>query len=98
MSLRRLERLALEPETLAARALGFLAEEPERLGGFLAMSGLDPTTIRRAARDPGFLPAVLDHLLGNENLLLAFAEAERLPPEAVAEARRALGGGAASAD
>lgn len=81
------------PETIAARALGYLAAEPERLGGFLALSGLDPSTVRTAARDPGFLPAVLDHLLGDEDLLIAFAEAEGLPPEAVAQARRALGGG-----
>ena len=94
MSLRRPKRLSPPPETVAAQALGFLAAEPERLGDFLALSGVDPSTIRNAARDPGFLPAVLDHVLADENLLIAFAEAEGLPPEAVAEARRALDSGA----
>lgn len=78
--------------TIAAQALGFLAADPERLGRFLALSGLDPSEIRAAAADPGFLPAVLDHILSDERLTLAFAEAENLSPEAVGEARRLLGG------
>jgi hypothetical protein len=80
------------PNAVATRALGFLAADPERLGRFLALSGLDPSTIREAARSPQFLPAVLDHLLADESLILAFAEAENLRPETVAEARRALAG------
>ncbi len=80
----------LSPETVATRALSFLAADFERLGRFLAMSGLDPATVRQAARDPAFLPAVLDHLLGDERLLLAFSESEGRGPETVAEARRAF--------
>lgn len=85
----------LDPDSagaLAARALGFLASEPDRLGRFLAMSGLDPSNIRAATADPGFLPAVLDHVLSDETLLLAFAQAEHVPPEQAAEARLILGG------
>jgi hypothetical protein len=85
-------------DAVAARALGFLASDPERLGRFLALSGLDPSTIRSAARSPQFLPAVLDHLLADETLLLAFAEAEGLRPEAVGDARRALAGPGGGAD
>ncbi len=40
-----------------------------------------------------FQLAVLDHLASDEALLIAFAEAESLPPEAVGRARRGLGGG-----
>lgn len=76
-----------DPSGLAALALGFLASDPDRLGRFLALSGLDPSNIRQAAQSPTFLPAVLDHLLADETLLLAFAEAEGLKPETVAEAR-----------
>jgi hypothetical protein len=79
-------------EEIGARALGFLARDMQRLGRFLALSGLDPSTIRAAAREPGFASAVLDHLLTDERLLLAFAEAEGLRPEAVADARRRLTG------
>ena len=78
-------------EEIAARALAFLAQDMDRLGRFLALSGLDPASIREAAREPHFLPSVLDHLLTDERLLLEFADAERLRPETVAEARRRLG-------
>lgn len=80
-----------EAEAFAARALGFLAGEPDRFGRFLALSGLDPSTMRQAARSPHFLPAVLDHLLGDDALVRAFAEAEGVTPETVGRARVALG-------
>lgn len=80
-----------EAEAFAARALGFLASEPDRFGRFLALSGLEPSTIREAARSPHFLPGVLDHLLGDDALVRAFAEAEGVTPETVGRARAALG-------
>jgi hypothetical protein len=79
-------------ETLAVQALGFLAEEPERLGAFLSVTGLAGEDIRQAAREPGFLAGVLDHMLGDENLLLSFADSVGIDPAGVAKARRALGG------
>ena len=79
-------------EAMAIAALGFLAEEPERLRRFLALTGLGPHNLRRAAAQPGFAAAVLDHLLGDERAVLAFAEHAGLAPEAVAQARAALGG------
>lgn len=89
----RLAPLNLETAgEVAGRALGFLASEPDRFARFLALSGLDPSTIRSAAADPGFLPAVLDHVLSDEALVIAFACSEALPPEQVVEARMVLGG------
>jgi hypothetical protein len=82
---------------VAAQALGFLAADTERLGRFLALSGLDPSTIREAARDPAFLPAVLDHLLSDERLLIAFSQERGLPPESVARARQSLAYGSNAA-
>jgi hypothetical protein len=79
-------------ETLAIQALAFIAEEPERLGAFLAASGIGPDAIRDAAREPGFLGGVLDHMLGNESLLVAFAGSAGLNPTSIARARRILGG------
>jgi hypothetical protein len=79
-------------ETLAIQALGFLAEEPERLGAFLSVTGIAHEDIRQAAREPGFLAGVLDHMLGDETLLMAFADSAGLDPASVARARRALGG------
>jgi len=80
-------------EALAVQALAFIAEEPDRLGAFLAASGIGPEAIRNAAREPGFLAGVLDHMLSDESLLLAFADSAGLDPASIARARRALGGG-----
>jgi hypothetical protein len=80
-------------EALAIAALGFIAGEPERLGRFLALSGLGPDSIRAAAREPRFLAGVLDHVAGDEELLLAFAGAHGVAPDAVMHARATLAGG-----
>ena len=77
---------------LAVQALGFLAEEPERLEAFLSVTGLGRDDIRAAAREEGFLAGVLDHMLGDENLLVAFAAGAGIDPSSVARARQALGG------
>ena len=78
-------------ETLAIQALAFIAEDPESLARFLAMSGLSIEQIRTASRQPGFLAGVLDHMLGDEKLLVAFAQSAGLDPVDVARAASALG-------
>jgi hypothetical protein len=78
-------------ESLAIQALGYIAGEPEQLGRFLAMTGIGPHQIRTAARESHFLAGVLDHVLGDERLLLAFAASAGIEPEAIARARSALG-------
>ena len=80
-------------EHVAIQALSYIAAEPDRLGGFLAATGIGPDRIRAAAREPGFLGGVLNYLAGDEALLLAFAEAENLAPDLVAKARIVLGAG-----
>jgi hypothetical protein len=82
----------VDAEALAVQALSFLAAEPERLGAFLAETGLGPESVRAAASAPGFLSAVLDHLIGNEALLLDFAASRDLDPAAVVKAREVLPG------
>ncbi len=77
---------------LAIAALTFIAEEPERLGRFLALSGIGPDSLRTASREPGFLLGVLDHVAGDEALLLAFAEHGGIDPMDVTRARDALAG------
>ncbi len=76
---------------LAIQALSFIAEEPDRLGAFLVESGLEAAAIRTAARDPGFLAGVLEHMLADETLLLAFADSAGIDPARVAKARAAFG-------
>ena len=77
-------------ETLAIEALQFIAGEPDAIARFLAASGLGPSTLRQAAADPLFLSGVLDFLLSDESLLVAFAARAEIPPERIAKARRAL--------
>jgi len=80
-------------EKLAISALGFLAEDEERLGQFLSVTGIGPDMIRRAAADPSFLAGVLDHVSSDEALLLAVAEHAGVRPQDVERAQAALSGG-----
>src|SRR4051812_2175176 len=84
-------------ETLAITALSFIAGEPESLSRFLALSGIGPATLRRAAADPAFLAGVLDFVLADEPLLVAFAGHAGIAPEGISKARRAFAGGEAEA-
>ena len=86
----RIDREAAEG--LAVQALGYLAAEPERLGRFLALSGLGPETLRAAAGDPRFLAGVLEYVAGDEPLLVAFAAQAGVAPQAVERARALLSG------
>ena len=82
-----------QAESLALQALAFLAVDNERIQRFLQLTGLDPADLPALAREPGFLLAVLDHLAGDELLLVSFAQELQLKPETIGFARRALGGG-----
>jgi hypothetical protein len=77
-------------EMLAVQALAFIGEEPRRLAAFLQSSGLAIEQIRDAAQEPGFLVGVLEHMLGDESLLLAFAASAGADPAAIEHARAAL--------
>jgi len=85
---------AQDAEVIALKALGFLASEPERLRRFMDLSGLSLDAIRAGAGkgDAGFLAGVLDHLLGDQTLLLLFAEAEGVTPDHIGRLRRHLPG------
>ncbi|MFC0283575.1 DUF3572 domain-containing protein [Camelimonas abortus] len=84
---------APDPAELAIRALAWLAGDADRLGDFLVMSGLTVDRLRAAASRPEFLAAVLEHLLQDEALLLAFCASEGADPAQVAPACRRLQGG-----
>ncbi len=80
-------------EIVAIQALSFIAGEPERLGLFLAETGLGPETLRSAAADPQFLASVLDFVLRDDATVKAFAAASEHHPTTIAAARQALGEG-----
>lgn len=79
-----------EAETLGINALQFLASDPERLGRFLALTGIGPAELKASAGEPHLLAAVLDHLLRDESLLLVFAAEYRIAPEFMTLAYRNL--------
>ena len=75
---------------VAILALSFIAGEPERLGLFLAESGIGPETLRTAATDPQFLASVLDFVMRDDATVKAFAAASQLHPTNIAAAHQAL--------
>jgi uncharacterized protein DUF3572 len=79
-------------EALAIQAFSFIAADSERLGRFLAASGLGPAAIRAAAGEPTFLAGVLDHVVRDELLLVSFATEMGTSPKDIVSACAALGG------
>ena len=77
-------------EIVAVQALSFIAGDPERLGLFLAESGIGPETLRTAAADPHFLASVLDFVLRDDATVKGFADVSQLHPTNVAAAHQAL--------
>ena len=78
-------------EIVAIQALSFIAGDPERLGLFLAESGIGPETLRHSAADPRFLASVLDFVMRDDATVKAFAAASELHPTNIAAARQVLG-------
>jgi len=77
-------------EIVAIQALSFIAGDPERLGMFLAETGIGPETLRNAASDANFLLNVLDFILRDDGIVKAFANASQLYPTNIAAARQVL--------
>jgi len=78
-------------EIVAVQALGFIAADSERLGAFLAETGIGPQSLRQAASDPQFLVSVLDFVLRDDATVKAFAKQSELHPTTIAAAREAVG-------
>jgi hypothetical protein len=79
-------------QTIALKALGYLAADDELLEPFLGVTGLVVGDLRAGATDSAFLAGILDYFLQNEALLLAFAASEELAPETIVRARQRLPG------
>ncbi len=80
------------PDEVAIAILGWLAGEPELLGRFMALTGTEPSSLRHAMGDPGFMAGLVDFLMQHEPTLLAFCEATGRKPEDVVRAHAALSG------
>ena len=79
-------------QTIALKALGYLAADEDLLEPFLGSTGLGVGDLRAGATDSAFLAGILDYLMQNEALLLAFAASEELAPETIVRARQRLPG------
>jgi hypothetical protein len=77
-------------ERLALDVLLWIAGDEDRLLPFMAASGLSPDTLRASAHEPAFLVGVLDHVMGDEAVLVACASALGIKPERIAEAWQRL--------
>ena len=78
-------------EIVAIQALNFVAGDAQRLGSFLAETGIGPDTLRKSAADPRFLASVLDFVMRDDATVKAFAKVSDLHPTHIAAARQALG-------
>jgi hypothetical protein len=85
---------AEDAESTAIAVLAWLAGEPELLSRFLALTGVDPSGLRAAAANRGFLAGLVEFLMGHEPTLMAFCEATGTKPEQVVRAHAGLGGAA----
>lgn len=82
-----------EAEGLAIEALAWLAQDKDLLPRFLALTGIEASSIRHAAREPGFLAGVLQFYLGHEPTLMRFCEETGHDPATIEKAAALLPGG-----
>lgn len=82
-----------QAQSIALKALIFLVSDQDRAGTFMAATGIAPDDLSKGAADGDFLAGIIDYILGDEALVVAFAEGENLKPEKIAAVRRALPGG-----
>lgn len=81
-----------DAEEIAIRALSFLASAPDHMSRFMAVSGMEPSDIAENAGSGFFQVALLEHLMGDEALLLSFCGNENIAPELIAPAHHLLEG------
>jgi hypothetical protein len=79
-------------EILALKGLAYLANSNEPLDRFIALSGTGTGELRDRAGEPEFLAAVIDFLLSDEVLLMAFCDGASIDPRDLQMARQALPG------
>jgi len=82
----------IKAETLALKALAYLAQSDEEMERFVALSGVTPANLRARAGDPEILAAVLDFILTDDGRVAGFCESVEIGPTELQAARRALPG------
>lgn len=80
-------------ETLALRALAWMAGQEEMASRFAAATGMPLSEASGRLQDPVFLASVLEFLLNEDRWVIAFCDAEGLRYEEPMKALVALPGG-----
>ena len=80
-------------ETLGAQAFSWVADDEDRLNAFMMMTGASPADVVRNIAQAAFLGTVLDYILTEDALVIAFCDARKFPYTAVMQARAVLPGG-----
>lgn len=83
-----------QAETIALKALAWLAAEDELLPVFMGATGVAQSDLKERAAEPEFLVSVLDFLTMDDQWVVAFCDGSGLPYETPLRARMALPGGA----
>lgn len=78
---------------IALQALAWIVSDDDRLSRLMSESGIGPAALRDRAGEPEVLGAVLDHLLREDEAVIAFCDAHGLPYAAPLSARALLPGG-----
>jgi hypothetical protein len=86
----RLDRDAAE--AVALQGLSFLLAEQARAARFLRLTGIEPDEMRARVGSVELMLAVLEHLSGDESLLLVFAAESGIAPEDIGRAMALLDG------
>lgn len=83
---------ASQAETLALRAIAFIASNDDAIPRFLAQTGVDFSEMKERLGDPEVLAAAFDFLMNDESLARTFAIEENLTPEKMHAAHHLLAG------
>lgn len=79
-------------EILAINALSFIASDEKHLAGYLRLSGLSLESVKADMADPEkyqtLLGSILDYLMQNETILIAYAGEYNVDPTMVPSARQ----------
>ena len=80
-------------ETIGAQAFSWVTDDADRLNAFMAMTGASPADVVQNINSAAFLGTVLDYVLTEDALVMAFCDTCNLPYAAVLQARGLLPGG-----
>jgi len=75
-----------DAEAIALQALAYLAADTQRLSRFLALTGSDLGELRETAKMPKFQASILEYMMGDESLLLAFCQEAGIDPAIITPA------------